>query len=195
MKPNKLNISNISTAALILFVLLLVISPDAKAWVIRRFMDVGLFQPSLNLENEQLVLGGNPADIKFTDGANRTTTLADLKGKVVFINFWATWCPPCRAEMPSINKLANSLKGEKDIAFVLLDADGNFEKANQFMQQRKFELPVYIPASNYPESMFTGSLPTTVILNKKGQLVYKHEGAANFGNEKTLQYLKKLINE
>ena len=73
-------------------------------------------------------------DVSFKDKSGNVVQLNDLKGKVVFINFWATWCPPCIHELPSIDQLRQSLKDNKDIVFLMVDVDGDIDKSSAFME-------------------------------------------------------------
>ncbi|MFD2146081.1 TlpA family protein disulfide reductase [Mucilaginibacter antarcticus] len=119
-------------------------------------------------------------------------SLSTLKGKVVFINFWATWCPPCIAEMTSINDLHQQFKADQNIIFLMVDADHAFNKSVPFMEKHQYGLSVYAATSNVPASIYNGSLPTTVILDKEGRLVFHHEGAADYTNSKFINYLTML---
>jgi len=188
---NKKNIKKyISNGVFILFLALILFVPSAKALVIQGLMTIGLFNP--NVQKEKIAT--NPSlDLKFKDQNGNTVTLAELKGKVVFINFWATWCPPCLAEMPSINKLYERHKNNSDVVFIMLDADSNFAKANGYMKARKYAMPVYQMASSVPEQIFAGSLPTTVIFDKQSRLSFKHEGAANYNSKKFVEFMEKLV--
>lgn len=171
----------------ILAVLLFV--PSAKALLLQGLMQIGLFNPNISSEKNvvQPVL-----DLKFKDQNGQVVTLNDLRGKVVFLNFWATWCPPCLAEMPSINKLYEQNKGYDDVVFIMLDADSNFEKASGYMKRKNYQMPVYQMASSVPEQIFSGSLPTTVVFDKKGRLSFQHAGAANYNSQKFIDFIEKL---
>lgn len=92
---------NVLFFALLIF---FVFSTDAKSWVLRQLVLVGLF--NAKIEKEPSSRNAAPS-FSYVDVNDQQVSTADLKGKVVFINFWATWCPPCRAEMPSLNVLYN----------------------------------------------------------------------------------------
>jgi thiol-disulfide isomerase/thioredoxin len=115
--------------------------------------------------------------------------LADLKGKKVFVNLWATWCPPCRVEMPSIEKLYKKVNKEK-VAFVMLSLDENFELAKRFVKTNHLQLPVYYPAENLPAMFNTGAIPATFIFNEKGELIKANKGMDDYNTESYVQLLK-----
>lgn len=75
---------------------------------------------------------------------------------------------------------------------MLADADGNLDKSTAFMKKKKFDLPVYTPAGSIPEELFRGSLPTTVIINKRGEIVFAHEGMANYDTPEMEKFLNEL---
>jgi thiol-disulfide isomerase/thioredoxin len=171
---------------------LLLVNPTAKALVIEGLMKFGLFQPDVSTNAKQL---SRPSEVTFMDEKGNMVALASLNGKVVFINFWATWCPPCLAELPSINELHNQLTDNKNIVFLMVDADNNSKKSLPFMASHHYNFPAYTAVTPVPKEMMGNSIPTTVILNKKGQLVFHHEGAADYTNQKFVAYLKKLSEE
>ncbi|WP_461791434.1 TlpA family protein disulfide reductase [Pedobacter sp.] len=179
----------ISNGVFILVIAVLLFVPSAKALLIQGLMEVGLFNPSIEKEKP---LNNPTLQLSFKDQAGKTITLNELKGKVVFINFWATWCPPCLAEMPSINKLYEKYKSNSDVVFLLIDADSNFEKSLAYMKARSYALPVYQMNSSVPEQLFAGSLPTTIVFDKQGRLSFKHEGAANYNSKKFVEFIGQL---
>lgn len=132
---------------------------------------------------------------RYTDALGVTYSSDDLRGKVVFLNFWATWCPPCLAEMPSLNKLYLKFKSEKDIVFLFLNEDDNAEKATDFLLKKGYQWPLAFRNGEIAPELFGGSLPTTVIIDKKGSLVYHHTGMADFSSEKFEMQLKDLLND
>lgn len=104
--------------------------------------------------------------------------LSTLKGKVVFLNQWATWCPPCRAEMPAIEKLYQSIDTSK-VAFVMLSLDENQQPIRPFITRKNFTFPVYVPAGPLPKAFAAPSIPTTLVLRPDGQIVQRVEGLAS----------------
>lgn len=180
---------NIFNALFISVLLLFVFVPNTKAYLLRGLIQIGLFKPEISTLNPVKV---NLSGIIFKNEQGKPINLGDLEGKVLFINFWATWCPPCRAEMPSINTLYQQFKDDKEVVFLFVDADADFEKSSQFLKNHQYDFPLYAMAANIPDQMFSGSLPTTLIFDKKGRLSFKHEGLANYADQKFVDFIGKL---
>ncbi|MBB3700593.1 redoxin family protein [Flammeovirga yaeyamensis] len=115
--------------------------------------------------------------------------LEEFKGKTVFLNVWATWCPPCVAEMPSIEGLYQKLKDNEDIVFVMLSVDEKPENVGEFMKRKKFTFPVYQEITSTPSVFQTRSIPTTFVFDKNGEIIFKHTGIANYDTEDFVKML------
>ena len=187
------SISNIAAVAMAAFVITMFFSPELKGKVIQGLMRVGLFQPDVKPDVNVNSSASAAGDAAFRDKNGVVVQLSDLKGKVVFLNFWASWCPPCIAEMPSIDKLHTKYKNQDGIVFLMVDVDGKIESSLDFMRKRDFKLPVYVPASATPVAYFSGSMPTTVILNKSGDIVFQHIGAADYTSSHISTLIDKLL--
>jgi thiol-disulfide isomerase/thioredoxin len=196
MKKKWFTLSNIFTGIFIVFILAMLLNPALKATVIQGLMKIGLFQPDMPevSGNEKITSSLLPEDkeilLRNVDG--NILDLSAQKGKVIFINFWATWCPPCIAEMPSINKLYQKFKDDKNVLFIMVDVDNNPDKSNTFMKKKGFALPVYTQVSDIPTKYFSGTLPTTVILDKSGNIAFHHDGVADYSNSEVADFIKKL---
>ncbi|TYC14212.1 TlpA family protein disulfide reductase [Bizionia gelidisalsuginis] len=132
------------------------------------------------------------ADMNFNllDSDGNVTSLKELKGKVIFINLWATWCPPCIAEMPSINTLYDTV-GD-DVAFVMLSLDRKFETAKAFNERKGYGFPIYAPADAIPEMYNTNSIPSTYVIDAKGNLALTHRGMADYSDPEFIEFLYSL---
>lgn len=118
-------------------------------------------------------------DFELTDQYGKTHRLSDYKGKVIFLNFWATWCPPCRAEMPDIQKLYEeyAARGE-DAEVVILGAaapgmgqEGSEEEIGQFMQENGYTYPVLMDTDWEMFSWYgINSFPTTFMIDRDGNI-------------------------
>jgi thiol-disulfide isomerase/thioredoxin len=131
----------------------------------------------------------------FRDAAGTPVALSSLKGKVVFINFWAAWCPPCRAEMPSVDRLYRQWKDNPGIVFLIVDADSEPDKAAAFMRDHGYQLPVALLAGNVPRNVYSGTLPTTLLIDKAGRIVFRETGAADYSSRRMEQYIQQLLAE
>lgn len=116
------------------------------------------------------------------DVNGKTINLQSLKGKKVFVNLWASWCPPCRREMPSIEKLAKAVDKNK-VAFVLLSLDDNFDKAKAFAKRQQLSLSIYYPAENLPALFNVQSIPTTFLFDEEGNLFQRTDGGDDYDTE------------
>ncbi|WP_317167419.1 TlpA family protein disulfide reductase [Winogradskyella vidalii] len=115
-----------------------------------------------------------------------------IKGKVVLINFWATWCPPCIAEMPSLQELYTDYGDEVVFLFVTND---DFEKVEQFKSKNGFNFEVFNPLSQPPSELSVHSIPRTFIINKKGEIVVDESGAVDWNSAKVRSQLDALLSE
>ncbi|SHH77870.1 TlpA family protein disulfide reductase [Flavobacterium johnsoniae] len=134
-------------------------------------------------------------DLKLKDENGKTISLKSLKGKVVFINLWATWCPPCIQEMPSINELWKTFKDNKDLVFLMIYVDGKIEKSKEWMKSKKFDLPVYVPDGEIPRELFSGSIPTTIIVDKQNNIITRQVGGADYSSKEVVEMIKKLLSK
>lgn len=140
---------------------------------------------SLNDENLAISLKGYNG----TADAN----LADFRGQVVFLNFWGSWCPPCIAEMPSIQKLHETY-GDK-IKIVLITMNDKPEKFVPFLEKHNYSMPVYEASSLIPKVLIPKSFPTTYIIDKKGEVVLKEIKSADWNSQEIHDLINKLAAE
>jgi len=124
-------------------------------------------------------------------GKNKTT-LESSKDKVILINLWATWCPPCIAEMPSLQKLYEDYGDKVDFYFVSNEKE---ETLYRFLQKHNYSLPVYQALEAAPAQLNSNTLPTTYILSKSGVIVIDKKGVADWNSSKTRSILDELLAE
>ena len=113
-----------------------------------------------------------------------------LKGKVILVNFWATWCPPCVAEMPSMQELYEDY-GDR-VAFVFIARDDH-ERVVKFLEKKNLSLPVYYERTAPPKVMTTSSLPTTYVIDSQGMIRVDKVGAADWNSKKVRSLLDEMI--
>ncbi len=174
-------------------ILLLLFNPSAKGWLLQQLMAVGLFKAEIKKEALATTRSMEDNAFSFHDEKGAVVSTADLKGKVVFINFWATWCPPCIAEMPSLNDLHNQFRDDERIVFLFINEDEDAGKAVDFLAKKGFAMPLVTRAGNVPTAIYSGTLPTTVVLDKEGKIVFKEEGLANYSSTHFINQLKALL--
>jgi thiol-disulfide isomerase/thioredoxin len=169
----------------------LIFSPDAKSWLLQQVVSTGLIKAKIKTNPDKNLQQAGA--FSFTDANGKTASTADLRGKVVFINFWASWCPPCRAEMPSLEKLHQKLKDDDRFFFLFINEDEDKDKAVQYLEKNHFTMPLFYTSGTVPPEIYTGNLPTTIVLNKEGNIVLKHKGMAGYDSEQFIGQLKELL--
>jgi peroxiredoxin len=139
---------------------------------------------------------GKPApDFSLVDRQGKTWTLSELKGQVVFVNFWATWCPPCVEEMPSMQRLYTMLPQDKFKMLAVLNSDDP-ALADTFAKKFGITIPILDDRKNIvgPKYGLTG-VPETFIVDKQGVIREKFIGPAQWDSPRALQMLRQYINQ
>ncbi len=195
MPLKKFTRSDALTALFALFTLALIFSARAKSYVIMGLMMIGFFKPPIpeSKPGEKL----EPAPAFVVQNVNgKVLDLQQQKGKVVFINFWATWCPPCLGELAAIDELYQKVKNDPNIVFLSVDVDNTLTKSARLLQSKGYQFPVYGGRmGDLPKSFFSGIIPTTIIINKKGQVLFNHTNRANYADDAFARYITGLAKE
>lgn len=158
---------------------------------------VSLVQDDSSLESVKMssIGEGIPApDFTFPGLDGKNTSLSDYKGKVVLVNIWATWCPPCVEEMPSMQKLYNEFNGKNfEILAVSIDAAG-VDAVAPFMKKHKLFFPALMDPKGTIKSMYgvTG-IPESFIIDKQGVLVGKIIGPRDWATQEVFGFFQDLI--
>jgi len=130
-------------------------------------------------------------DFTVRDATGKKIAFDEFKGKVLFINLWATWCGPCRSEMPTIQELY--LDTDKDqVKFVMLsiDKEKTINNIEGYIRSNAYTFPVYTPSGYLPEQLQVPSIPRTFIVSKDGIIVAEESGSTNFNKAKYRKLLK-----
>jgi thiol-disulfide isomerase/thioredoxin len=155
----------------------------------RLFLQIGLNEAKTEIIQE----GQDRATYNFNlvtlDGKNVNFEM--FKGKTVFLNIWATWCPPCIAEMPDIHTLYKDIANE-DIVFVMLSTDEDANKVRRFIDRKGFTFPVYRMTEQLPAVFWTQSIPATFVISPEGKIIFKKLGIANYNTNEFKELLLKL---
>lgn len=130
------------------------------------------------------------AQIEQANRASRQiVALSELKGRYVFINFWNTWCPPCREEMPDLNKLYLGY-GQKNVEFLFINIasqEKSVADVETFLTDNNYSMPVYLDRRGEVSTAYgVPGVPATVIIDPQGQVVYAAGGPINYESAKTL---------
>ncbi|MDO6517955.1 TlpA family protein disulfide reductase [Zobellia uliginosa] len=186
MKKRKFSIADI---LLFVFILLLVIPQTRKPiQVALSSVKMQFFSPSPLDKEDQAKLSPFAYKVSALDGTNTSINIG--ADKVTFVGYWATWCPPCIAEMPSIQKLYDDYG--TSVEFLLLTHEKP-EVVQRFLDKREFSLPVYIPRMQAPELLYGNSIPTNFVIDKSGKIIIKETGAADWNTKKIRTILDGLI--
>lgn len=125
------------------------------------------------------------------DGVEKS--LSDYKGKVLFINFWASWCGPCVYEMPSIERLHRSFVDDSEIEIVLINLGEDRNTVKNFIEEGGYTIPTLLDIDNKVGLSYgVRSIPTTVIIDKNGNLVGTKTGAHEWDSDGVKEILESL---
>ena len=127
--------------------------------------------------------------------AGTLVSLDDYKGRVVLLNFWATWCPPCKAEMPAMERLHKELYG-KGLSIVAIDDFEKREKVEKFLKEYPYTFDILLdPTGKTSEAFKAMMLPTSFIIDKEGNAVGKAVGMREWDSADSKALFMELINE
>ena len=143
------------------------------------------------------LMEGEPAPgLKLTDLKGNVWDLSKLKGSVVIVNFWATWCPPCKEETPSLNRLYDKYKARNDFKVLAILYKDTAKNAGEYADKERLDFPILIDQSNLAAGDYglTG-VPETYIIDKKGVLRKKFIGPVQFDNQSFFSFVDLLIAE
>lgn len=183
--------SILSDVVFIVFVALLII-PSTRTDVASFFIRLTSLPPSTLDVDEQINISNESKNWTVFDMNGDPVSLASLNSKPIFLNFWATWCPPCIAELPSIKEL-HGMYGD-DVNFVLVSNESR-AKVRAFVADRNMEsLPFYQNKAT-PQEFARQSIPTTFIIDRNGKIVLSKEGVAKWNSGKVEKLLERLIKD
>lgn len=152
----------------------------------RAMIYTGLLSPDIS--KPPVVTNHGIYDLTLLDEDGKLLSLSEFSGKVIFINFWATWCPPCRAEMPGINSLYSKIQDPK-LEYVILTTERDFQKAMDYKASKGFDFPIYQLAGNLPAVYRESAIPRSYVISRKGELIMEHTGLADYDSRKFREFL------
>lgn len=184
---NKLLNKKIISNVLFVLAIVLLLYPPTREWGMRQ---IALSPTIKNIEHTEQISSYN-WNLKGLNSQN--INFSEFENKIVFVNFWATWCPPCRAEMPMIHKLYNDYKDK--IAFVFVTNE-DWNTVSTFFKKKGYDLPVYNSVSKPPQKLtVTNSIPASYLIDKKGAILISKVGAANWNSDKVRKLIDDLLKE
>lgn len=148
------------------------------------------FSPSETAEDKRQILQDYQWSLQALDSGE--INFSQSTGKVAIVNFWATWCPPCVAEMPSFQKLYEDYGSKVDFYFVTSEKP---EKVNRFLDKHGYSIPVYLQHFEAPKQLQSAVLPTTYVISKSGEIVIDESGVADWNSKKIRELLDRLLFE
>lgn len=185
------------TVILTIVFIIILVNKDAKAWLMRQVASTGILNSSISeskeIQNNSTKVSYAGFMLKNEDGKIIDTSA--LQDKVVFINFWASWCPPCRAEFPSVQKLYDQYKNNPDMVFLTVNLDDNVALGKSYLKEKGFTVPFLVPAGPIPAVLYSGSLPTTIVLDKKGEIRLHHKGLADYSKNSFYKQIDELLKQ
>lgn len=154
-----------------------------------RTLGFHIFDKPVDIPSFSVISLGNSSDgLK----ADSTLLSQDLTGKITILNFWATWCPPCKREMPSIQRLYEQMQGT-DFQIVAISAGENKSTVANFIQTNKYTFPVYLDEKGSVSASFASQgIPTTYIVDKSGKIVAGIVGSHEYDSSELISVLKGL---
>ncbi len=166
------------------------IIPDSRKVISSTVIRYTMFQPSTS--SDIVFVNENDLTCKLISANGDITSPKQSLGKPIFINFWATWCPPCIAEMPSIQKLYNEYKGRVD--FYLISSE-EMSVMKQDFEKRGFDMPIYKLNGKVSQKFYSRKIPSSFLISPEGKIVMQKHGAANWDGKKVFAIIDKMLEE
>lgn len=188
-KKKKL-IDKIGDILFYLFVLAMII-PSSRMAVVVTFKRVFAFAPKEINQDERVSVESDQFYWLMETNTGETVNLTSYRGKTLFINMWATWCPPCVAEMPSIQKLYDALQDDDQVVFIIISSEDR-KTVEEFMKKEGYTFPFMLAKTNTPEVFTSRSIPTTYLVSPSGEIVLKEVGSKKWNGAETINLIRSL---
>jgi len=188
----KKSIFGIVTDFIFILLIVLLIIPGTRTEVTSFFIKHTSLPPSALDTNEQFIVSRNAQNWVLYDMQGNPHTFKELNQKPVFLNVWATWCPPCVAELPSIKELHTEY--EDKVNFILV-SDESPATVKSFIEKHDYQNLNFYISSGLPADFSTQSIPTTFVISTKARVVVNKKGAARWNSSKMKNILDNLIQD
>src|SRR5690606_10482695 len=184
----KITKSQRNNTILLVIILVMIVPQTRQPLQILLHKGLALFRPSIVEKDKQIKL--THYNWRLMDENGTPFDFNDAKGKVVIVNFWATWCPPCIAEMPSLEKLYHDYK--KEVVFLLVSNESP-EVISSFKEKNTYDILVYSSLNSSPKFFDMSSIPRTYVIDRFGNIVIDKSGAADWNSRKVRDLLTSLL--
>ena len=139
------------------------------------------------------IVGKKAPDFTLKDVSGRDVAFASFKGRAVLINFWATWCPSCRSEMPALNRLGKELRG-RGLAVIAVSADRSAETVKDYLMKNPLDFPILVDQDSRVARQFkVFSLPTSFLVDRNGSILYRFLGEEEWNSPEMLEKINRAL--
>lgn len=184
----KLTIPKAKNILFIVFIAIIIIPQTRQPIQVFINRGLALFSPSeVEKTKRKQLLNYN---WQLVDIQGRTINFNESKNKVVLVNLWATWCPPCIAEMPSLDKLYADYKDKIDFYLV---SNEKPDVLKSFLEKNNYQFNVHVAQTKYPEEFNASSIPRTYLIDKDGYMIFDKKGAANWNSQSVRKTIDELL--
>jgi thiol-disulfide isomerase/thioredoxin len=180
----------ITTDLLFYLLILSVLLPFSRKYLATGMNKLIMHRPAIMQEASQVLLVDGDYDWTLMDLDGTAISFREFKDEVIFLSIWATWCPPCRAEMPNIHNLFEQY-GDR-VCFVLASQEDP-EILLRFLKVHNYTMPVYRLVQNPPSKLSISSIPTTFLITPGGKIAVRKTGAAKWDGKYFRAYLDDLL--
>jgi len=174
----------------LVMITLLVIPQTRKPIQVMIHKGLAVFSPAVESDIGRRKVSSYDWQLKGLDGQH--FNFSETQNKVVLVSLWATWCPPCIAEMPSLQELSNDYRDKIDFVFVSSEKQ---EVLKQFLDKHNYNLDVFMPTTESPSTFSVSSIPRTFLIDQNGNIVIDKSGAANWNSDKVRGTIDLLLSE
>lgn len=188
----KKKLFSIITDFLFVILVVLLLIPTTRKPVSAFMIRMVSFPPSSLKASDRFTVSPEVRQWEISDLSGKTVRFDQLLDKPVFVNFWATWCPPCNAELPGIHDLYEQYKNKVNFVFLSDEAPGIIKA---FILNHQYQDMPFYRYNGVPKDFFSNSIPATFIISREGKVVLEKRGAARWDSDRVKTLLNKLLND
>ncbi len=182
----------ITTDLLFYMLILALLLPFSRKPLATGLNRLVMHRPAVIRESRQQKLNREDYEWVLADMDGNPVPFRSFKGKAVFLSIWATWCPPCRAEMPNIQRLYQAYGDRLEMVLASQEDPGTIR---DFMERYGYDVPVYRLVQNPPEKLSASSIPTTFLITEEGRIAVRKEGSAKWDGRYFRSFLDSILED